>query len=145
MVIPHITNMEYAQSGFARKKNQQPLISWSQQKKVSWQNSDSLIFELQHSHENGSKWAQKPSSQRPKWLAILDVHHSPKERGFISLCCLESIDQLHPITENSNHTPNLKYTRWSIIPSSWRMIISNILNSITPDNHRPPFLNHIYI
>lgn len=108
-------------------------------------NADSLIFELQHSHENGSKWAQKPSSQRPKWLAILDVHHPPKERGFISLCCLESIDQLHPITEKSNHTPNLKYTRWSIIPSSWRMIISNILNSITPDNHRPPFLNHIYI
>lgn len=22
-------------------------------------NADSLIFELQHSHENGSKWAQK--------------------------------------------------------------------------------------
>ena len=35
--LPHITNMEYAQPGFARKKSQPPWISWSQQKKVSWQ------------------------------------------------------------------------------------------------------------
>ena len=77
---------------------------------------------------------------------ILDVHHPSKERGFTSRCCLESIiDQFHPITHPKTQSHSQAEVYCMIgqygVHSSWRMIIPNVLNCKTPDNHRPPLLN----